>query len=274
MKLKKHAFLLILGLFAASLFAQENQEDNGQLLSVEAEEASAEENSTEENSAEKVDSDAYEEVIPAETKKKSSFSESVANFFKIGNQAFIEYDTTELSVLNPVGTLKKEDAVFACIKDTDQAGFGCQYISGFYYVFLDTDSRKKLIDAGNQYFKDFENKKLDRKSKKTQQKYGKVKSDVYFGSLKMQAKNHAQPVTYYGYSFKKNSPYFTITCMAAQNLRYTSVDDIYPVNSTVVVYYFTKAQLKNLMNLLSEENLNSYKANTLMNSYLTEEEAY
>ena len=263
MKLKKHAFLLILGLFAASVFAQETAEDG-----------LAETGVTETELGEKVDSDAYEEVIPTESKKKNTFSESVSNFFKMGNQSFVEYDTTEINVLNAVGTLKKEDAVFVCIKDTDQAGFGSQYISGFYYVFFDTDSRKKLIDAGNQYLKDFENKKLDRKSKKSQQKYGKVTSDVYFGSIKMQAKNHSQPVTYYGYSFKKNSPYFTITCMSAQNLRYTSVDDIYPVTSTVVVYYFTKAQLKNLMNLVSEENINSYKANAVMNAYLAEEDNY
>lgn len=262
MKLKKHAFLLILGLFAASLFAQENQEnqeDNGQLLSVESEE---------------VDSDAYEEVISTETKKKNSLSESFSNFFKLGNQTFTEHDTLEFSVLTPLGTLKKEEAVFVSINDTDLAGFGSPYAAGYDYVFFDEADRKRFIDAGNQYLKDFENKKLERKSKKTNRKYGKFTSDVYFGSIKVQAKNQSQPITYLGYTFKKDSPYFMISCLTAPNMRYKNKDDPYPAESSAISYYFTKSQLKNLMNLLSEENLKSYKTNTLMNSYLTEEDAY
>lgn len=248
MKLKKHAFLLILGLFAASLFAQENQDEY---------------------------SDSSDSTLVAEEgKKKSTFSESISNFFKLGNQTFTEYDTLEYSVLTPLGSLKKEEAVFVCINDTDLAGFGSPYAAGFDYVFFDDADRKRFIDAGNQYLKDFENKKLERKNKKTNHKYGKITSDVYFGSIKVQAKNHSQPLTYFGYTFKKDSPYFMISCLTAPNTRYKNKDDPYPAESSALSYYFTKSQLKNLMNLLSDENLNSYKTSILEEMYPSEADEY
>jgi len=290
MKLKKHVFLLAVGLLTAALYAQNASEEASDLSLVEApvEETASEEikeegdavslpvTESEEIYEEKQEEDNGDIYIDANKSKKKSggLGESITSFFKMGNDTFVEYDVLTFSTLTALNNTKKTEAVFVGIKDNDLYGFGSPYSAGYYYVFFDSKTRKQLIDAGNQYLKDFAEKKLQRKGKKTTKKYGKATTDVYFGSMKIQAKNHSQPFTYFGYNFKKDSPYFTITCNGAPNLRFKDKDDPYPEESNVVAYYFTKAQLSALMELLSDENLNNYKLQVMDNFIPSDPDSY
>ena len=201
-----------------------------------------------------IEDDSYSKVdVNSVTKSKDNF---LTKLF-VTEVPFKEYDQFEVFYKNSVTKIKKGDAVFAVFKDEDIAGFGVQLTGCYYYTFFDRATRNKLITAGEQYLKDFEEKKLVRKSNKTFRAYGKSSARVRFGSLKGKAFNTCKPFVYFGYDFVDKSPYFHISVMGAQNERYDE-SPAYPKESYAYNIYLTKAQLATLMHLLSDGNVNQY----------------
>lgn len=282
MSIKKKILFISLSLFAASMFAQEIEETEEQeLILTETESPSISDENEEIDSSDVIDDSELEDIevdnddndeyydsynfvaAPKKTEKQSNgVVSALSTLFSASNRDFVDYDLTELYFLGQFNKLKKDEVDVTYIDNTDYAGVGVHLIGCYYYIFFDTSARRKLLAAGNQYLNDFADKKLSRKDKKSQRKYGKLYTKIYFGSLKSKAVSHSNPITYYGYNFFNDSPYFTITCLQADNEKFKE-NDVYPKISNQVELCLTKAQLKNLMNLLSDENLAKIQLNKL-----------
>lgn len=242
MSLKKLFCLILLIGFVSLLFSQDKKPVSEPTTETEATEVAAAD-------------DDYVETADYEMKKsKGNF---LTKLFTT-EVPFKEYDEFEVYYKNILTKIKKGNAVFAVYKEEDLAGFGVSLTACYYYTFFDSEARNKLIIAGKKYLRDFEEKKLVRKSNKTFRAYDKVNLKVRFGSLKGNAYNTSNPFAYYGYNFVEKSPYFHITVMNGNNERYADNPDSYPKESNSYNIYLTKAQLTKLMELLSDENVNQY----------------
>lgn len=237
----KKLFISVLSIFCVTLLSAQEVTDNPETDSAENYELAGEEIY-------------FESAASGEKKSGENF---LSKFF-VTTVPYKEYDNFEVYYKNTVTKIKLADSVFAVYKDEDLAGFGVQMTACYYYTFMDRTTRNILIAAGEQYLKDFEDKKLERKSGKSFRAYGKANVKVHFGSLKSKAHNTSEPLAYFGYNFVDKSPYFHITVLNAKNERYEESPSSYPKESYAYDIYLTKAQLKTLMQLLSDENVNQY----------------
>lgn len=169
---------------------------------------------------------------------------------------FCEYDTLKVFASNGFGKMKNTEAVMVYVPESETFGFGSNYLAAYYYVHFDKDGRDAFIEAVNQYFKDFENKRLQRDNSKTTSIYGS--SDVYvnWGSFKSACSNYGTGKVDFGYKFVDRSPYFTVSFSHIYNKRYDN-DDIAPVESLNVIYYFTKDYCKNMAMDLTDASVNA-----------------
>ena len=173
------------------------------------------------------------------------------------NSKFLEVDSCTFSTIAITGKLKQQDAdLFINSKDFS-AGFGSPILAAYYFVYMDQKTRSVFINAVDSYLSDFENKKLNRKDKKSIKRYGKSKVDLYWGLVKNQATNSGSTDALFGYSFKNKSPYFVITIYPTINEK-RKTDDSVPEESMTLNYYFTKAQCKALAEFLREDNISQY----------------
>lgn len=184
-------------------------------------------------------------------KKKNAIEE----FFTFGNKDdYIIFDQTTVFTKEITGMTEK-NANVVIRYDNHMAGFGSYNSAGYYYLQFDKDSRAALKKAAEAYFSDFENKRLQRKGKRTERTYGKISYMLNWGSISASTPNNGTGEGYLGYEFEKNSPYFTIFNYEFKNDYYERAGDATTRESPFVKYYFTRAQLRNLVELLSEENI-------------------
>lgn len=115
---------------------------------------------------------------------------------------------------------------------------------------LDADARQALRDAYASYLKDYEEKKLEKKKKKFTEVYGVARAKIVWGIFRETAT--AYPKIHFGYTFVGKSPYFVI------KVADTKADK--KKGDLVVEYignliYFTRAQVKELLDCLEEEDI-------------------
>lgn len=179
-----------------------------------------------------------------------------------GSVKFKEVGNFELSTVALNTKLKKQQATFMLDAKNYNAGFGSPIMAAYYVVLMDQKARSIFINAVDSYLSDFENKKLNRKDKKSYKRYGKSGVTIYWGVVKSQTSNYGYPDAFFGYTFKDKSPYFTITMYQTVNEK-RKVDDSVADESMIVTYYFTKAQARTLADFLAEDNLyNFFGGNT------------
>lgn len=175
--------------------------------------------------------------------------------FKYGNVGdYITIDETSVFTTTPVGSLKQKAATVTVDPKKKMAGFGSGYMAAYYYLFLEKSSREMLRNAINDYFNDFDNKNLKRKAGNTNDVYGKIPVTLRWGTLSNSTPSNGTGKMYCGYKFNKKSPYFAITIYPVHNNRYEIVDTV-ETESLLLNYYFTRAQLKELLNMMTEENI-------------------
>jgi hypothetical protein len=213
------------------------------------------------NDTDKSTADSYDTVADdsreSEPKQESFFSRLTQ-----GSVKFKEVGSFDLSTMGLNSKVKKQEATFLIDEKTYNAGFGSPILAAYCVMLMDQKTRSVYINAVNSYLKDFENKKLDRKDKKSYKKYGKSKATIYWGMVKSQTSNYAYPEAFFGYTFKEKSPYFTITMYPTVNEK-RKVDDSVAEESMIVNFYFTKAQARTLADFLAEDNLyNFFGGNT------------
>lgn len=182
----------------------------------------------------------------------------IKDLFTFGNKdKFIKPDVTSVFTNTITGSIKQQEStIHIRIKD-GLAGFGSTYMSAYYIILMNPESRKKLESAYNNYLYDFSNKKLNRKGSKIYKKYGSMNITLNWGTLKSTTPNNGTGEALLGYEFKKNSPYFTITCYPLENKYYDIVGDTTSKESMMLKYYFTKAQVKELLSMITDEKINS-----------------
>lgn len=217
-------------------------------------------------------SDAYEEYDEYTTsdseKETGSLSEGKKkSLFTFGNvDKFILRDGNSLFVPNAFGK-PIQTAYSLTIEPNERlAGFGSKYLLAYYIITMDDTNRRLYSQAVKSYLMDFENKKLERKSRKSFKAYGTGSITAYWGSIKTSTPNYGNGRCYFGYKFVDNSPYFTITIPEVYNLYFENVNKDAEPASMNLTYYFTKAQAKALIELLNENDLNE-----VFNDYIIHE---
>lgn len=197
-----------------------------------------------------------EENPEIDKKKDNTFLTGVANFFTNNHKTkYLETGTFKLSTSTISLKLKTQEATFLIDEKNSKAGFGSSILSAYYIVLMDKKTRIIYQEAVNKYLSDFENKKLTRRDKKSEKKYGKSRVTLNWGTIKGQTPNKGDANIVLGYCFKDDSPYFSITIYPTTNeLRAT--DEYAPESSMNLQFYFTKAQCKALSDFLDEKNLN------------------
>lgn len=189
-------------------------------------------------------------------KKDNNF---FTDLFTFGNRDdFIKGDEFTLFTRGVAGGVAQKSATILLSTKNDTVGYGSPYFSVYYITQFDSESRKKIINAVNQYLSDFENKRLDRKGKNSYKKYGKIKIHLDWGTLSSSTPNNGSGEAYVGYGFEKKSPYFMISSFALKNDYYDLVGGSTARESLQLKYFFTKAQAKQLAYLLSDEGLAKY----------------
>lgn len=200
-----------------------------------------------------------EKKVSATTnKKKKTFFQDL---FTFGNgDEFLKYDEFTVFAKELPG-MKEKNAVIIARYDDGMAGFGSYINAGYYYVQFDDVNREVLAKAAENYFSDFENKKLNRKGKRTDRAYGRINYRLNWGTISSSTPNYGFGDGYVGYEFVKNSPYFTISNLPFNNIYYERAGEATTRESPAVKYYFTKAQLRTLLEMISEEKIaeNLYK---------------
>ena len=200
---------------------------------------------------------------PYNTKKmrgNRSFGERLLNLNK-----YTKIEPCSIYLRPTIGKMFARKGHLIYREGTDVAGFMMYYDSSAYALQFATASRSVVRDAINRYFKDFDERKLDRSAshKKTREVYGFCEGYEDFGIISGMMTNWSRPKVFLGYMFVSNTPYFTINVRRAQNLAYEGIksEEAMLKGTTIEqTYYFTKAQANKLMVFLSDENIGSLQA--------------
>ena len=164
---------------------------------------------------------------------------------------------------------------------TDVAGFEMYYDSSAYALQFAKDARAVAIKAVESYFEDFDEKRLDRNApaKQTRQAYGFCEGYEDFGVVSGMMTNYSRPKVFFGYTFVKRVPYFTVNVRPAKNLAVNekTEEGALKANTIEQTYFMTKAQAKRLAVFLSDDNVDALYAASSIGEPTAEEladEAY
>lgn len=159
------------------------------------------------------------------------------------------------------GTFRMEKTFSRALDDYDfqtvlRSKNGC---AGFCYkaigiktrLLFDAEGRETFVSAYNQYLQDYDNKKLNRKSKKFQYTYGHCRAYVEWGPF--QYSQNAYPEVRFGYAFVNGSPYFVMrVCEAEVTEKKSSNEGVKFISTN---HYFMKKQAKIVADSFEESNI-------------------
>lgn len=206
-------------------------------------------------------SDVYQEekLITSKSKKSNPISE----IFSSNQKDYHFYDSAELSTGTFTFGIKHRKAEVFVDPKTLKAGIQTYYQTSFFNFIFEEKDINLIAECYEKYLQDFSNKVLIRnKSIKTRKIYtNNGKCRVEWGTLKSMMNNFGDTKFFVGYEFKDNSPYFCIIIKEAENLVKNMGTNI-AEKSVEVQLYFTKAEAKQLLTILSPEVV---KANTPIN---------
>lgn len=193
---------------------------------------------------------------PQDNIYKRTYTDKLKDIFTFGNKNdFMKIDKTSLFTTTITQSIKQQEATIFVSTREELTGFGSTYMTAYYMFLMNAESRAKLASAYKAYLSDFDNKRLNRKDKKSYKQYGKFPVTLNWGTLESSTPNFGSGNAYLGYEFKKNSPYFTITNYSFENDYYKVVGDATTRESLSLKYYFTKAQMADLLSCISEESI-------------------
>ena len=207
-------------------------------------------------------------------KKQKDASDMLHDLVTFTNsEKFYRFDTTSVFT-QEISGLKEKTAQTVIRMDEDYAGFGSYYMAAYYIIQFDESARKKLANAVEAYLSDFENKRLQRKGKHTDRTYGRISYRLDWGTTSSITPNNGEGEGYLGYEFVKDRPYFVIYNYPFENKYYERAGDATFRESMTLRYYFTKAQARQLVELLSEENLAAQLSGTNISREPTVDDEY
>ncbi|WP_407397135.1 hypothetical protein [Treponema sp.] len=127
-------------------------------------------------------------------------------------------------------------------------------------LIFDVDGRNTLIEAYKAYLADYEAKNLNRKKTKFEPQYGQARMKIDWGAFSYNMTAH--PKADFGYIFFGKSPYFAIRVHSIKSEE--TKDGIAPEYSGAILY-FTRAELKDLAEALSEETISKGMQDLVVN---------
>jgi hypothetical protein len=137
---------------------------------------------------------------------------------------------------------------------TDTVAFQFPYQTVTYRQYWNTANREALLAAISRYQTDFAAKSLPHLNRgKMRRAYGALESVTEWGSFKFMVTSRSYPKVDLGYTFEKNSPYFTITQRPAPN-KLATADDA-RTNSLRITLFFTRALAETLAATLDRSRL-------------------
>ena len=204
----------------------------------------------------------------------------------LGTNRYEVLDEVGMYIKNIIGKMNAKKGNFIYRRGTDVAGFRIYYDTTAYTVEMAQEPRAACVAAIDQYFDDFENKRLDKKAKmdKTRKVYGSAPGYQEYGVALNMMNYKAKPKFHFGYVFMKGNPYFVIHVEKAKNLALAgNATDLPNLETIPQNYYFTRAQAQKLKEFICEENiglfhsqeqekLNSLKADAENDDYVEAED--
>lgn len=209
-------------------------------------------------------SNSQDQRVKKEVPKKSAFS--------YGNKG--EYETVGTTTIfgkSVFGKFEQKEASLTLRYADENRGFGSNYNGQYYFCLFTENGIKALSEAYNKYLDDFENKRLERKSRKTLKAYGTTSATLRWGTFSNSTPNNGTGKANLGYTFIENSPYFTIQVLSVHNNHYDVVGDAAVKDSNDYIIYLTRAQVKNIIDGLAPEIIDSYIYEVIQSQPKTEE---
>jgi hypothetical protein len=123
-----------------------------------------------------------------------------------------------------------------------------------YRQFWDGPARKQFAAALELYRKDFDEKKLIDKYRRTRAVYGKVKARVEWEAFKYAKTRVSNPMIELGYRFKEKTPFFATFMRSAKEI-VTEEDTSSAMDSQYIYMYFTRAQADQMAMLFDQDRL-------------------
>lgn len=204
----------------------------------------------------KAKSSTPKQVQNNDTSLKTYYEEGLKDLITFGNKdKFIRSDVSSVFSTTVTGSIKQQKSTIYISTKDELAGFGSSYMAAYYILLMNADSRKKLSNAKDMYLSDFNNKKLARKNRKSFKIYGSIDVTLNWGAIQSSTPSFGSGSASLGYEFVKNSPYFVITCFPLYNEYYDIVGESTSRESMMIKYYFTKAQLNELVDMISEDKI-------------------
>ncbi|WP_407437040.1 hypothetical protein [Treponema sp.] len=206
------------------------------------------------------ESDKYEEddtyEVKTTKKKKSNEWNPFEGIFSSKQANYIFYDEIPLSTGTIGYGIKHRKATAVIEPKTRKAGIQVYYQSAYFDFLFDENNIAEISEALEKYLKDFEEHRLIKKqTAKTRKIYtSKGKCRTEWGSVKNMMNYFGDSKFHVGYEFKDGSPYFCIIVKDCKNLAQDLGSNI-PEKSVEVQLYFTKAEAKTLVSVLSRERV-------------------
>jgi len=150
-----------------------------------------------------------------------------------------------------LGGLRKDEVNVYYYPTDDAAGLQFDIQLAECYLFLDESGRDTFLSAFERYKGEFEQRTLVTKGKKTRETYGSVEGFLAWKRTKISVQAYGNAKIYFGYQFRDNAAYFTITQMEAnyedEQARSRSQ------TSQIVMIYLTRAQAEKLVAMFNHE---------------------
>jgi hypothetical protein len=141
---------------------------------------------------------------------------------------------------------------------TNEVSLDFTYETIKYRLFWKQRVREQFIASVNQYDADYTAHILIQKSSKTRSVYGKAASGLEWRTFSF-SRNRSSPVVTFGYTFKNETPYYTVTLEEGKNDIAGNGDSQF--NSRRFRIYFTRAQAASLADALNQESLAALTGN-------------
>lgn len=125
-----------------------------------------------------------------------------------------------------------------------------------YRLYLTEGARASFVSAVAQYRKNFDDRTLNIRAKRTSAVYGKAPAQIEWGVMSYKGK--ADPIIKYGYVFVDSKrPYFTLLVPPTRNQGQQEDGSGADDTSPTVILYLTKNTATELAEMLLQENLES-----------------
>jgi len=154
-----------------------------------------------------------------------------------------------------IGGLRKANIAVSYFPNEDAVCL--QYKSDFitYYQFWSSRGRDAFLTALEKYNEDYAERNLDRKERRTKQKYDIVQGYLIWQLHTYAVKAKANMNVELGYVFYSRAPYFTVNQREAEFISPTSRSD--NRDSQIITIFFTRAQAEELAALFARDFLDS-----------------